>query len=80
MKRLALATVALAMLLALLELAGARAMTGVLAGMPGDGLAPLLGLLYVITWLAFVLLAPPLLLAAGAVWSMRLLAERRARR
>lgn len=60
-----LTTIALSLMLALgvLALLDARPMTATIAGSPVD--APLLGLLYATLWLATILLAPPLLLAAA---------------
>lgn len=60
-----LTTIALTLMLALgvLALLDARPMTATIAGSPVD--APVLGLLYAALWLATILLAPPLLLAAA---------------
>lgn len=62
-----LTTIALSLMLALgvLALLGARPMTATIAGSPVD--APLFGLLYATLWLATILLAPPLLLAAAVL-------------
>ncbi len=64
-RRLAALALAPMLVLVVLELAGARSMTATLAGSRVE--SPMLGLCYVATWLATVLLAPPLLLAAVAV-------------
>jgi len=64
MSRAALGLVALA---GVLHLAGGRDAVSVLSGtMPGSGAMALLGLAYAGSWIAAVVLAPPLL-AAGAL-------------
>lgn len=62
-RRLTTIALSLALALGVLALLGARPMTATIAGSPVD--SPLLGLLYAALWLATILLAPPLLLAAA---------------
>lgn len=68
---------AIGLTLSMAHVCGGRDAVSVLSGTPPDGpfmlLAPL-GILYVLSWLAAILIAPPLVIAGVAEW----LAQRRA--
>lgn len=58
---------------AALELAGGRAATSVLTGAAPDSGGLLLGVFYMLSWFAAVMIAPPLVFAAALLWGVRTL-------
>lgn len=70
-RHLLVAAAALLLVLGVLELAGGRASTTVVAGMSAATGDAFIGLAYAIVWFIAVLLAPPLVLAAALLSATR---------